>query len=232
MLLLAITGLATSCGGGQPSTSPTTAARETSPSPTTIREPSPLPTTVGESSPPSTAVSQPPSSPPAPATAVTATIAVDAVSGGAVDATRVVTGPSPFDVDIVVTKAGSGYQGYQYLFKWDPAIVAYEGEKDLKPAGIDICGTPTLESENTLYTGCAKLSQGALNYTGPVSTLTFHCVADGVSPLHLMTFAEDKDFGTSVLGWTGVIIETTLTDASVTCQGVGQSPATVPTTTP
>jgi hypothetical protein len=159
-------------------------------------------------------------------------MAVDAVSGEAVDAARIVTGVSPFDVDIVVTKAVSGYQGYQYLFQWDPALLAYEGEKDLMPAGLDLCGAPTLLSDSTLYSGCAKLSEGATNYTGPVSTLTFHCLADGTSPLHLMTFAEDKDFGSTVLAYTGATIETTLTDASVTCQAVGQAPAAVPTTTP
>lgn len=155
---------------------------------------------------------------------------VDAVSGGAVDATRIMTGTSPFDVDVVVDKAVSGYQGYQYLVRWDPAVLAYEGQKDLKPAGLELCAAAT-ERTNTVLGGCARTSDNT-NYTGPVNTLTFHCVADGASPLHLVTLIEDEDFGSTALGYAGVTIETTVTDASVTCQGVGQAPAPAPTTPP
>jgi len=157
-------------------------------------------------------------------------MAVDAVSGGAVDASRIVAGAAPFDADIVVAKAVSGYQGYQYLVQWDPTVLEYDAQKDLKPEGLEICATPVVE-DKTVYSGCARASENT-NYTGPTNTLTFRCVADGISPLHLITMVEDKSFGSTALGYAGQTIETELADASVTCQGTGQAPAASPTTTP
>jgi len=157
-----------------------------------------------------------------------AALAVDAVSGGAVDTTRIAAGAAPFDADIVVTKAVSGYQGYQYFVQWDPAVLAYEGQKDLKPEGLEICATPVLDTDR-VYSGCARVSENT-NYTGPMNTLTFHCVADGASPLHLITLVEDEHFGSTALGYAGQTIETELANASVTCQGTGQAPAAAPTT--
>jgi hypothetical protein len=156
-------------------------------------------------------------------------MAVDAVSGGAVDVSRTVAGASPFDVDIVIDRAVSEYQGYQYLVQWDAAVLAYEGQKDLKPAELELCAAP-VPRENTVYSGCARISD-MTNHTGPVNALTFRCLADGTSPLHLITLVEDRHFGSTVLGFAGVTVETRLADASVTCQGVGQAPAT-PTASP
>lgn len=155
---------------------------------------------------------------------------VDAISGGAVDASRSVTEASPFDVDIVVDKAASGYQGYQYMLQWDPAVLAYEGQEDLKPAELELCAAATAR-ENTVYGGCARVSENT-NYTGPMNTVTFRCVADGTSPLHLMSLTEERQFGCTTLGYAGVVVETTLTDASVTCQGVGEAPPAAPATPP
>jgi len=155
---------------------------------------------------------------------------VDAVSGGAVDVGRIVSGTSPFDVDLVINKAVSGYQGYQYLIRWDPAVLAYQGEKDLKPAAMDLCVNPTT-MDSTVYGGCARVSENT-SYTGPINTLTFRCVADGVSPVHLVTLTEDQNFGSTAMGYAGVTIETALADASVTCQGTGGAPAAAPTTPP
>ncbi len=155
-------------------------------------------------------------------------MAVDAISGEAIDASRIVAGAAPFDADIVVTKAVSGYQGYQYSIQWDPAVLAYDAAKDLKPEGLELCAAPVVEA-TTVYGGCARTSDNT-NYTGPINTLTFHCVADGASPLHLVGLSEDANFGSTALGYAGVTIETELADASVTCQGTGQAPAAPPAT--
>jgi hypothetical protein len=157
-------------------------------------------------------------------------MAIDAVSGGAVDASRVVTGSDPFDVDLVVDKAVSGYQGYQFTIQWDPTVLAYQEQKDLQPEQMVLCATPNVK-ENSVYSGCARVSENT-SYVGPLNTLTFQCVADGVSPMHLVSLTEDPAFGTSELGFSGVTVETTLTDASVTCQGLGQAPAAAPTAMP
>lgn len=167
---------------------------------------------------------------PAPIIRNGAAMVIDAVPGGDVDASGTVSGTSPFDVDIVVDKAVSGYQGYQYMLQWEPAVLAYEEQEDLKPEELELCAAATA-GENTVYGGCVRVSENT-NYTGPINRLTFRCLADGTSLLHLMTLVEDQHFGSSVLGYAGVTVETTLADASVTCQEVGQAPAAAPTTPP
>jgi hypothetical protein len=147
----------------------------------------------------------------------TAAMAVDAVSGGAVDATAVVAEASPFDVDIVMLSANPGYQAYQYKLEWDPTILAYDGEKHLMPADLSVCADAVVTASN-VYAGCARAG-GNTTFTGPLSTVTLHCVGAGTSPLHLKTLAEDRAFGTSAVAQLGYFVDTTLTDASVTCQG-------------
>lgn len=155
-------------------------------------------------------------------------MAVDAVSGASVDANRTVTETPTFDVDVVVDKAVSGYQGYQYMIQWDPAVLAYEGQEDLKPEGLELCAEPT-PRENTIYGGCARISENT-NFTGPIHKVSFRCVAEGTSPLHLVSLTENEHFGSTILGFAGVTIDTDLTDASVTCQGVAEAPAAAPVT--
>jgi hypothetical protein len=147
----------------------------------------------------------------------TVTMAVDAVSGGAVDATTAVTGSSPFDVDIVILSVDPGYQGHQYKLEWDPSILAYDGQKHLMPADLTICADP-VPVESNVYTGCARMS-GETTFTGPLNTVTLHCIGTGTSPLHLNTLIEDPAFGTSAIAEMGYFMDTALTDASVTCQG-------------
>jgi hypothetical protein len=65
-------------------------------------------------------------------------------------------------------------------------------------------------------------------FTGPVDTITMHCVANGVSALHLQTLVENPGFGSSTMAVGGGYVITGLTDASVTCQGIAASPATAP----
>jgi hypothetical protein len=55
-----------------------------------------------------------------------------------------------------------------------------------------------------------------------------HCVGNGVSALHLQTLAESPGFGSTTMAVGGGNINTGLTDASVTCQGIAASLATAP----
>jgi hypothetical protein len=144
-------------------------------------------------------------------------MALDAIPGGALDASRTVTGGDPFEVDLVIDKAVSGYQAYQFRVQWDGSVLAYDSEKDLMPAELTLCA-PGAMREDSFYSGCARTADNT-NFTGPVNTLTFHCIADGTSQLHLISIDEDADFNTTALGYGGVVIETELADASVTCQG-------------
>lgn len=147
----------------------------------------------------------------------TAAMAVDAVPGGAVDASRVVTGSDPFEVDIVMVSVDLGYQGYQYKLEWDPSVLAYDDQRHLMPVELTFCADPVFLGESDVYTGCARAG-GDTTYVGALNTVTLHCVASGESPLRLKSMVEDPNFGTSAIGDMGWLVETALADASVTCQ--------------
>lgn len=193
-LLFVVAGLMVSCGGGGPSSSGTA---------------------VGGLSASLTAISE--SSSATPVLIGTAAMAVDAVSGGAVDATRLVAGTSPFDVDIVMLSVDPGYQGYQYKLEWDPSILAFDSQKHLMPAELSLCADAVVAASN-VYTTCVRAG-AATTFTGPLNTVTLHCIGEGTSPLHLKTTTEDRAFGTAAVGDTAYYMDTALTDASVTCQG-------------
>ena len=154
-------------------------------------------------------------------------MAVDAVSGGGIDTSRAVSGTrTPFGVDIVITGAGTGYQGYQYYLEWDPDVLAYDTETTLSPGGLTICGVPAA-TDSTVFAGCVRQS-GTTTFTGPVSTVSLHCVGDGTSPLHLKTMVQEPALGSTTIGPYGVLINTSLADASVICQAV-PTPTNTPT---
>jgi len=155
-------------------------------------------------------------------------MAVDAISGDGVDASRTVPGTDPFDADIYITEGSTAYQGYQYTLEWDDSILAYDTATDLRPGEMYNCSTPTQQTPDSLFGGCLR-SSGTTTYTGPVTTVTLVCVADGVSPLHLVTLGEDPSFGSSTIGLGGGFIATDLTDASVRC---GEEPTATPTPAP
>ena len=151
-------------------------------------------------------------------------MAVDATSGGSVDNTRTVTGTATFDVDVVVTTAGTAYNGYQDALSFDTSVVQADTVTQVPPAGFSTCGAKAIDNTTnpgTAYDyGCLKFSAPGWTFTGTVTTVTLHCVGNGTSALHLITLAEDPDFGTTTLDAGGGIINTGLTNAEVTCQSV------------
>jgi len=146
-------------------------------------------------------------------------MAVDAIPGGGVDPQRVVTGTDRFDVDISVTDASTPYQGYTFALRWDPAVLAYDGYTDLMPADLTICG-PTQAAADWAGAGCVRAT-GEITFTGPVTRVSLHCVANGTSPLHLVTLEENPAFGTSTLAQVGFFVDTVLVDAQITCTAAG-----------
>jgi hypothetical protein len=153
-------------------------------------------------------------------------MAVDAIPGGPVDASAAVTVGTPFDVDIVITDASTPYQGYGYKLQWDPAVVAFDGVTQLKPADLTLCAAP-VPSQSTVYAACGRTSD-TTTFTGPVDRVTMHCVSNGISALHLVTRAENPAFGSSALGEGGVHIEAALADATIDCGGVAPGPTSTP----
>src|SRR3989304_7684081 len=83
--------------------------------------------------------------PSTPAAAGANAMAVDAIPGGDIDATRMVEGSGPFDVDIVVTEARTPYSFYEYWLKWDASVLVLDKQAELAPAGLVNCGGPMAE---------------------------------------------------------------------------------------
>lgn len=164
-------------------------------------------------------------------------MAVDAVSGGAVDTWRYVMGGNPFDMDIVITAAGEPYAGYDLSLTYNDQILAFVPT-------VDLDGDTTLESWEYTGLGGTSLdaavvvsdgdgdtvadravggsarSSGTASATGAVITGRFRCVGNGTSPLHLVTPSQSA-IGTSTLAPGGDTVDTSLADASIWCW-VGQ----------
>jgi len=157
-------------------------------------------------------------------------LAVDTSPGGGIESTRTVTGIDSFQLDIYVTSASQPYQGYEYVLQWDPAVLRYDGQSNLSATGFGLCATPATTG-NTVAVGCIRAA-GPAQVVGPVSTVTLHCIADGLSPLHLAGLSDPHSLLSTTLGPMGDQISTALTDAVVTCQGTGREAAPGLTPTP
>jgi Bacterial TSP3 repeat len=174
-------------------------------------------------------------------------MAVDAVPGGSIDSTRTVTGGDTFAVDILITLAGQAWAGWQGYLAWDDTLLAYvpdASDPNADPPGVAYTGLggtvlDALPSEgdfdldtvnDSVQFASARVS-GTSTSTGAVAGVSLHCIANGTSPLHLVTVDEDPAFGTSTLQSGGGKILTGTTDASVTCEGIA-GPTPTSTSTP
>jgi len=160
-------------------------------------------------------------------------MAVDAVSGGGINQSRLVIGTNPFDIDVVVTTAGAPYAGYNLSLSYDDQILQFVPT-------VDLDGDTTLDSWT--YTGLGGMSinakvslsdadgdsvvdnavggsarsSGTTSATGAVITGRFRCIGNGTSALHLVT-PSASPAGATTLGVGGATIDTSLADASVLC---------------
>ncbi len=151
-------------------------------------------------------------------------MAVDAVPGGAIDATRTVTGGDPFDITINVTSVGTPYQAYQFNVRYDMSILQFVTGQNHQPGGLAACSAP-LDNNSSIYLGCASFTNETTDFMGVTDTLTFRCIADGVSPLHLLTDEEvGITTGTNMAAGNAQMVPMRLTDASITCASTGATP--------
>jgi hypothetical protein len=155
-------------------------------------------------------------------------MAVDAIPGGGVDPS-IAVGTAPFDVDVVIAQAATPYAGYGLKLEFDAGILAVDGHSYLAAGVFDLCAAaPT--TTTTLTGGCA-LSSGTTTFAGATDRITFHCIGQGVSPLHLVgttVNADNKTINnTTMLGPGGSIVSTSLADAQITC-GEGGGPVPTP----
>jgi len=155
-----------------------------------------------------------------------AAIAIDAIPGGTVDPAVAAAVGAPVAVNLVITGAAGPYRAYQYELQWNLSVLAYDSGVSLMPDGLDVCQFPVV-TESRVTGGCA--AQAPTTYLGPVDTLSFRCLADGTSLLHLVTADEDPIFGTGLYAAPGQRASTVLTDAWVTC-GAGGPVPTAPAT--
>ncbi len=184
-------------------------------------------------------------------------MAVDADdSTGTIDATRNVSGNSPFGVSFNVTRVTQNYAGYNLRVYFEPGILAFVPTDDLSdpPDGVleswhyTGLGTMSLDSAvtgydtdgdtltDTLFGGSARAS-GTTSLTGAVVNATFQCIHPGSSTghLHLVTSADNPPQYTTTLGARGVTIGTLLSDATINCSNVQPptpTPSPMPTATP
>ncbi len=147
----------------------------------------------------------------------TNTYAVDAISGGAVNASASVPVSGTFTFDTVITSAGDAWSAEQSNVGFNPAIISYvSGPVDTNLGGAALCGTGTVGGFY-VYNGCAKAS-GSSTATGVTRSWTMKCEAPGSTALHLLT---DTEMGGPALGTNFAIAageaEGPLVDASVTC---------------
>jgi len=166
----------------------------------------------------------------------------------AVSVTLAAPGPkdvgAQFDVNVNVDIAEIPYSGAQATMKYDPTILAWSpvGANGWTYHGLggmtnDFVASPMelvpADTVNDSIFGGSALSSGTTNATGLFATVRFTCLAAGTSPLHLVTSAEYPVFAAFLVDESATTIETSLTDASVTC-GAGGPIATPsgPTATP
>ena len=81
-------------------------------------------------------------------------------------------------------------------------------------------------------TGSTGRPFGTTVATGQANLARFQCIALGSSALHLLTLAEDLGSGSTTMAQEGVIISTSLADATITCSDATPVPTLTPTATP
>jgi uncharacterized membrane protein len=148
-----------------------------------------------------------------------------------VDTARTVTGGGNFDVSINVTAATILYDTYKWKLLWDQSVLALNAGAHSTGDLFSSCAGFTATASD-VATSCGP-SAAEQAFTGVVDTLTFHCIASGISSLHLLPLAEDDVNGTTTIA-AGVTVGTDLADATITCPALPTPTETPvpPTNTP
>lgn len=162
-----------------------------------------------------------------PAQAQANAMAIDVIPGGGVDYSMTVTGTVPFDVDVLITQAGTPYAGYDSILEFDPSILALVGHSYLATDIFNLCADATTGT-GRVNSGCAR-STGTTTFTGGTDRISFQCIGQGTSALHLVP-PEGNVTHTSMLGAGGTLVPTALSDAQITC-GEGGGPVPSPSGT-
>lgn len=185
-------------------------------------------------------------------------MSVDAVGGdncASIQDSRTVNGASTLVVSACITwdsVTADKYAGYNLRLQYNDGILVfvptydYDGDTtndawdyleqggmalDSPVTGYDTDANTLID---TLFGGSARPS-GTTDFSGAVVNATFRCVGNGISPLHLVTSADNPPQYTTTLGARGVTIGTLLSDATINGSNVQPptpTPSPMPTATP
>ncbi len=169
-------------------------------------------------------------------------------TANSVDASRTVGGPIPLDVSVNVTWSGSAedrWHAYQLTLAYDDSILAFVPTLDTtfdqildSWAYTGLGGGTIMDATVTEYDRdedgkTDALCGGSLRYSGTSDAggqalvARFRCIANGTSPLHLVTLAEDPVCGSATMETERVPLPTNLVDAGITCSLGTPTPSAV-----
>ena len=139
-----------------------------------------------------------------------------------------------------VDAPAAGYAAYQAKLIWDGAVLDYlpsaepDGEAVWPACGVSV-RFDNRPGDSSVLLGCAAFPIEESDYTGALVQLEFACVAAGTSQVKLAARAGDPQEGSHFItladDGTQIIIDPTLTEATVTCGGADVDTPTAESTT-
>ncbi len=124
--------------------------------------------------------------------------------------------PFTATIDLTAIPAGSAWSTYVNQLRYNTSVLKVNS---VTPGGIGTCTTANgnwgVESTVPVVDWCAF--ENNLTTTGPATVIQFQCLRYGTSPLHLVTLAEDSNWGTALFDTSAVNFPTLTSDATVTC---------------
>jgi hypothetical protein len=162
-------------------------------------------------------------------------VAVSVLARGAVAAGQAgltLTAPSggqsistPFDVTLSISRADATWAGYNAQIAYDSSVLQVKDVQMVKIADCNDSNWAAIQTTPTVVVTCVFQES---TETGPVDTITFQCLKDGASELHLVTLAEDSIQGSQLFDFNAETIPTDLVDGPIITCGAGGPVATVP----
>ncbi len=134
------------------------------------------------------------------------------------------TTSTPFDVTVSITRADQEWAVYNVQVAYDSSVLQVKSVTRLPIADCTDANWANPQTTPTVLIACVFQASTA---TGPIDTITFQCLKDGSSVLHLVTLAEDSIQGSTLSDFNADAIPTDLTDGPTIKCGAGGPVETV-----